>query len=232
MIQIDNFVLFTRLTPELLKERFESGQVIKEFFFESESSIIIKVIKDFIVLEHERSDDIEFLTVGQDQMISWWKYNDNSHQNQSTVASSIIGYFFTTPKQQQEKPTVQKNVLQLVRFLNEPDRCIDKILTFSDTLALLEDSSHGRLLLLDTEHALILKTFKGYRNSCAFMKTTTGNLLIWSGNRFCLEEWTGIPFGDTKKSLINEAVDSSASFDANGSFFLFSKKSHQLEMYN
>ena len=204
--------------------------MLKEFFFESESSII-KVIKDFIVLDRERSDEIEFLTVGQDQMISWWKFIDTSHQNQSTVASSIIGYFFTASKQQQEKPTAQKHVLQLVRFLNEPDRCIDKILTFSGTLALLEDSSHGRLLLLDTEQALILKTFKGYRNSCAFMKTT-GNLLIWSGNRFCLEEWTGIPFGDTKKSLINEAVDSSASFDSNGSFFLFSRNSHQLELYN
>lgn len=224
LLKIDNFVLFTRLTPDLLKERFESGQVIKEFHFSSQNDDL--VIKDFIVLE----DENQFLTVGINQMISWWKFTEPSNNggNQQS-ASSILNLFFTKP-QDKSQNNIPKLYLTLTRFLNEPDRCIDKILTSSGNLALLEDSTHGRLLLLDTEHALIIKTFKGYRN-CSAACFDKKSLRIWSGNRFSLEEWCDFPFGDTRRSLIDDASDSLGSFDAAGYFFLYSQKLNQLQLF-
>ena len=216
----------------MLRERFESGQVLKEFRFDPHEGT---VIKDFCILESQKEGEMEFLTVGQDQMISWWKFNEPS-KNNDQIKPSILGFFFSKPHIQSQAPSNEQGKLNtptllLSKFLNEPDRCIDRILTASGNLALLEDSTHGRLLLLDTEHALIIKTFKGYRNCSAVMNKRGGGLLIWSGNRFTLEEWTDSPFGDSRRSLIDEAVDSLASFDSNGSFFMFSKKSHQLKLY-
>ena len=185
------------------------------------------VIKDFLVLEHQKGQT-EFMTVGQNQMISWWKFLESSSSQGDH--HSILNYFFTKPQPKDQKDDLK--ILTLNRFLNEPDRTVDKILTSSGNLVLLEDSSHGRLLLLDSEHSIIVRTFKGYRNCSAFVKQPSGRLLIWSGNRFTLEEWDEFPFGDSRRPLINDAIDSSASFDFHGNFFLYSRKSHQLKLYN
>lgn len=181
-------------------------------------------IKDFIVLENE------ILTVGRDQMISWWKFTEPTSPQGNQQSHSILNYFFTKPPQAKQainQPPV--NYLTLSSFLNEPGRCIDKILASSGNLVLLEDSTHGRLLLLDSEHSLIIKTFKGYRNCSASIQDRI--LRIWSENRFSLEEWPEFPFGESKHSLVEEASDSLGAFDPNGNFFLYSNKSNQLQLF-
>lgn len=209
--------MFTRLTQDLLKERYEAGQILKEFTFESSK------INDFHVLSNE---PLEFLTVGSDQMISWWKVPDQIESNSSK--SSLINYFFTKPAGAEEAKNPPKFTLKLVKFLQEPDRSIDKILLVQGNLALLEDSLHGRLLVLDTELAIILKIFKGYRN-CSASLSTDRKLILWAGNRFTLETWDELPFGDTKTS--EEFPHCRAKLNESGDFYLYDPEKYQLNHY-
>lgn len=186
--QIDNVILFTRLTQDLLKERYESGQILKGFSLDS-------TVKDFSPLS---ASDEMFLTVGNDQMISWWKTANEPKLSHN----SIMNYFFSsgsTKKHTDEPVKPPKTNLKLSRFLNEPDRSIDKVLLVHDNLAVLEDSTHGRLLILDLEHSLILRIFKGYRNCSVTL--VDKSLLIWAGNRFTLETWDTFPFCKNKSSF-------------------------------
>lgn len=231
LLKIENFVLFTRLSPELLKERFESGQVVKEFEFQSNNDNM--KIKDFYALGQD-----EFLTVGLDYMISWWKFpsdfsvpsKNRRSQQQQKAHPSILNYFFAKPK---PSDLHEEENLLISRYLNESDRFIDKILTSFGSLVVLEDSTHGRLLILDSEHSLIIKTFKGYRNCSAFINKQ-GELYIWSGNRGILEKWNNIPFDESSKVTLikEESDDSKASFDQFGNLFIYSKKLNQLKLYN
>ena len=209
IFQIENFILFTRLTQDLLKERYESGQILKEFAFDSK-------VKDFFILCSSEGIS-EFLTVGNDQMISWWTFpNQNEHTN--STKSSIINYFSSAFSKQEiadaKKPP--KTPLKLVKFLNESDRSVDKILLVKGNLAVLEDSTHGRLLVLDTDLSLILKIFKGYRN-CS-VKLIDQKFLIWAGNRFTLETWETFPFCETKLG-VEEFPHCKGKFDFETEFF-------------
>lgn len=215
---IDNFILFSRLTQDLLKERYEAGQILKEFTLESTQ------VKDFYVLSNE---PLELLTVGSDQMISWWKVPDQIESN-SSKTTTLMNYFFTKPAAEDVKKP-PKTSLKLVKFLQEPDRTIDKILLVQGNLALLEDSLHGRLLVLDTELAIILRIFKGYRN-CSASLSTDRKLLLWAGNRFVLETWNNFPFVDTK--TIQEFPHCQAKLDQNGDFYLYDPEKYQLNHYN
>lgn len=226
LLQIENFVLFTRLTNQLLKERFESGLILKEYTFANNTGIV----KDFEVLETG-----EILTVGADNMISWWTFSTESDTNKEppTNHPSIINFFFSKP-QVEDKPakTIVKSIqlLKLVRFLNEPDRTIDKIVACKGSLALLEDSTHGRLLLVETELALILKVFKGYRNTSAAFTSDKGAISLWAENRFTLETWSRV-LDDSTRSVQQEYPNCTASFDFDGNLFVYSNEMHKLSMY-
>jgi hypothetical protein len=212
------------LTQDLLQERYEAGQIFKEFIFESSK------VNDFHVLNDNQN--FEFLTVGSDQMISWWKVPQNQiDSSSSTKGSSIMNYFssaFTKPPTEEvKKKVVPKTILKQVKFLHEPDRVIDEILLVQGNLALLEDSLHGRLLVLDTELAIILKIFKGYRN-CSATLSNDLKLILWAGNRFTLETWDKFPFGDTK--TLEEFPHCRAKIKG-ADFYLYDPIKYQLKHY-
>lgn len=220
IFQIENFILFTRLTQDLLKERYEAGQILKEFTFEA------KIIKDFHIFN---DFNLEILTVGGDQMISWWKLSED--QTQSNPKASILNYFssaFVTKASAEEVKKPSKTPLKLVKFLNEPDRVIDKILLVQGNLVLLEDSLHGRLLVLDTELALILRIFKGYRN-CSAKLTADRKLVLWAGNRFTLETWDKFPFGEIKQV---EEFPHCRAMISGKDFYLYDPENYQLKHYH
>jgi len=224
IFQIENFILFTRLTQNLLKELYESGQILKEFTLES------KVTDFYLLSDGGGGGNTEFLTVGSDQMISWWKIPQLNDSN--STKTSIINYFsstFSKPKQEETKKP-PKFPLKQVKFLNEPDRVIHKILLVQGNLALLEDSLHGRLIVLDTELAIILKIFKGYRN-CSVKLSKDRELIVWAGNRFTLETWDKFPFGDESKKRIQEFPHCRGKIDGNNNFYLYNPENHQLNHY-
>lgn len=207
-------------------ERYEAGQILEELQIPSK-------VNDFFVFEDE------ILTVGEDHMISWWKLpgESDSSSTEPSSTTSIMNYFssaFVKPSTPPSKPISKKTSLKLVKFLNEPDRIINKILLVSGTLALLEDSTHGRLLVLDTENALIIKILKGYRNCSCKIIENTAHLSLWAGNKFILERWDAFPFGEkrvTADDSVEEFHSCSASFDQEGNFFTFDSESLQLKLY-
>lgn len=212
-----------------MKERYEAGQLFKEFTFTSK-------IKDFFVMENE------YLTVGEDHMISWWKIPNESESATNQISSSsasIMNYFssaFSKPTNSQENdkksitPKPKLITLKLSKYLNESDRKIDKILLVSGSLALLEDSVHGRLLVLDTENALIIRIFKGYRDCSCKFDPKTANLSLWASNKSILEDWKAFPFG--LNCITNsEFQNFSASFDQNGNFFVYNPETFQLKLF-
>ena len=160
-------------------------------------------------------------------MISWWSIDIDEPQT-FTSHPSIVNFFF----KKEEIIKNAKDVLKLVKYLNEPDRTIDRIVCSKGSLCLLEDSTHGRLLLLETELGLILKVFKGHRYTSASFTGDENELILWSGNRFLLEKWIN-PLNDSTRSLIQEYPKSVASFSFGGdhSFFVYSNESHQLNMF-
>lgn len=221
IFQIENFILFTRLTQDSLNELYEAGQILKEFNLESK-------VNDFYLL----SDDgnLKFLTVGSDQMVSWWRvppFND-PNSTKTSIINFLSSAFVKPPKEEAKKPP--KFPLKQVKFLHEPDRVINKILLVQGNLALLEDSLHGRLIVLDTELAVILRIFKGYRN-CSAKLSKDHKLVIWAGNRFALETWENFPFCEESKPKIQEFPHCRGKIEENDNFYLYNPENHQLNHY-
>lgn len=227
LFEIDNFILFTRLTPELLQERFQEGKVLREYRMDGGvEAKISNSISDFIPYEVD-----SFFTVGSENMCAWWSKLSESEEKQrasAAAASSILNYF-SKPKQ----PSRPHQSLKCTKILNESDRSIDRILCLhsqgQSTFALVEDGQHGRVLVLDLDLGLVLKAFKGYR-SCAARVNEANVLSLWAENRSSLERWTGFPFCTQMSDKIEYNGGSQASFDENGNLFVYNTENYKLTL--
>ena len=147
-----------------------------------------------------------------------------------------------TTSHQNSAETKTKSLI-VSRILNEPDRTINRILCKFENFVLLEDSKHGRLLVLDSDLGLIIKIFKGYRNCSAFInKSENGRyeLLLWAGNRFTLEKIKKFPFSEHSDLNLLKIDDTenydgcTAAFDhstSTSAIFIYSPKNFQLKFY-
>jgi hypothetical protein len=233
LLFIDNFIIFTRLTESILKDRMETGQLIREFVFKPTSTHCS--ITDFIVLKESN----EVLTVGSDQMITWWTFQEPSTTTSKKPQSSLFsGLFSSNSSTGETNETRQKAPVPLFflipsKFLNEPDRHIDRIVGVHQSLVLVEDTKHGRLLFLDSELGIILRILKGYRSCSVYFDKSEGNLRIWAGNRFTLETWNKFPFAKESDIQIQSFPHSTVSFNSDsGSLFRYDIANFQLELYS
>ena len=235
---IDNFILFTKMTNDLIKEHYENGQVLKEFGVPasasasaSDSASASSKVNDLFLLE--KFDEI--LLIGSDQMITWWKIDETPQNINISAQSSILNMFSfssafkssTTTTELQPKPQ-----LKLLKFLNEPDRNLNKVVCSKGNLLILEDSVHVRLLILDIELGLIIKIFKGYRN-CSALILPNSDLLLWAGNRFTLEKWEKFPFcvNQISSEEFPNCVASISEDSLNNDLFIYDQDNFELKVF-
>lgn len=185
LVEIENVAILSRFNdPNILLDKFNSGQLLKLYKLHG-------TVKDFLVLPSTQTepDKLSIFTTGDNPMIAWWSVSKESTDSFAFPINIKFPFIKLSTESPEQKKTPNFIDLKTDRILNEPDRSLTKIIAHSNTLALVEDSQHGRILLIDTKIGLILRIFKGYREGSGHIDLSKMILKIWSQNRFQIETW-------------------------------------------
>lgn len=206
IVEIDNVFLASRLDSETLHERFQSGQVVKVYKFALKNQVHFS---DFYPLAQE-----SFLLTGKETMLSWW--SAATHPAAFKGATLFPSFLLLKPlihSEPNKSPTAAKPVLlEQVRFLNETDRELTRILSVvDDKYALIEDALHGRILQIHLQTGMIVRILKGYRNAAVALRDNE-HWLLWAGNRGSVQEVPQFPLNHSLKTTFKQENIENGSF--------------------